>query len=109
MKPKRTKQIVGIVIGGLLLLLSPVIARWQYTVGMQRAFNTIESNYHQSQSTLEPNRLSGNIDAVLYACAGGLFGSVVGLIILIVFIVLFVRAGRASPTSKSTTNDTGNA
>ena len=98
MKPKRTKQIIGIVIGALLLLFSPIIARWQYTIGMQRAFNTIESSYHQSQSGIDPDQLSGNIDAVLNACIGGILGAVVGLIFLVVSIILYRRAGRAPST-----------
>jgi len=92
-KLKRTKQIIGIVIGALLLLLSPIIARWQYTIGMQQAFNTIESGYHSSLSNADPHQLSGNIDSVLHACAGGLLGSVVGLLVLVVSIILYRRAG----------------
>ena len=97
------------VVGGLLLLLSPIIARWQYSIGMQRAYTTIESGYHQTQNSIDPHQLSGNIDAVLYACAGGLFGAVVGLIVLIVSIILYIRAGRATSTPNALSNATGNA
>jgi len=57
---------------------------------MQHAYDTLGSG----PGIAEPSRLSSDISAVLYACAGGLVGSVIGLIILIVSIVLFVRAGR---------------
>jgi len=102
-KPNRTKQISGIVIGALLLVVSPITARVLYLSGMQRAYDTLGSG----PGIADPNRLSGDISAVLYACAGGLFGSAIGLIILIVSIVLFVRAGRRLSTSSVASDANG--
>ena len=76
-----------------------------YLSGMQRAYDTLGSG----PGIADPNRLSGDISAVLYARAGGLGGSVIGLVILIVSIVLFVRAGRILSTPNADSNATGNA
>jgi len=90
-------------------MLSALIGRWQYTVRMEQAFKTIERGYQSSQSEMAPHQLSGNIDSVLSACAGGLIGFVLGLAILIISIILFVRAGRVASTLHSTSNASGNA
>jgi hypothetical protein len=92
MKPNRTKQVAGIVIGSLLLALSPGIAFLLHVFGMMRAFDTLGG-----PGIADPNRLSGDIHIVLYAWVGALAGSIIGLITLIVSMVLFVRAGRTSP------------
>jgi len=104
MNPNRTRHIVGITVGALLLVVSPVVARLLYVSGMQRATDTINTGM---RGIPDPARLSGDIDSVLYACAGGLAGSVIGLVILIVSVVLFVRAGRRFATSHAVTNATG--
>jgi len=89
MKPNRTKYIAGIILGSLLMLVSPVAALMLSSSGMQRASNTLGS-----AGIADPNRLAGDIHGVLYASAGGVLGFVAGAIILTVSIVLFVRAGR---------------
>ena len=105
MNPNRTKHVTGTVIGSLLLVVSPIVARLLYVSDMQRAYDTLGSG----PGIADPNRLSGDISAVLYACAGGLGGAVIGLVILIVSNVLFVRAGRRLSTSKAKSNAIGNA
>ena len=105
MNPNRTKHIVGIVIGAVLLIGAPIIARVLYVSGMQRAFDTLGSG----PGIADPNRLSGDISAVLYACAGGLGGTLIGLTVLIVSVVLYVRAGRRLSTPNVVTNATENA
>ena len=100
MNPDRTKYITGIVIGSLLLVLSPIVSRLLVLFGMQRAYDTLGSG----SGIADPNRLSGDISAVLYASAGGLAGSVIGLIILVVSIVLLVRARRRLASSNATEN-----
>jgi ABC-type Fe3+ transport system permease subunit len=84
MKPKRTKQVAGIIIGSLLLVGSPIVASLS---GMWRAFDTLGDS-----GISDPNRLQSAIYTLLY---GGIAGTVLGLIILIISIVYFVRAGRA--------------
>ena len=105
MKPTRTKHIVGIVAGALLLIISPVVARLLYLSGMRRAYDTLG----RGPGIADPSRLSGDISVVLYACAGGLVGSLVGLVILVLSIILLIRAGRRVSTSKPISNATGNA
>jgi len=104
MKPKRTKYIVGIVIGSLLLL-SPLIALFGTAFGMQRAFDTLGGPGIQ-----DPKALSSSIDSVLYVSAAGPIGFVCGVVLLTVSIVLFIRAGRTQQAAASpTSNETGNA
>lgn len=93
----RTKHVTGIVIGSLLIVVSPIVARLLYVSGMQRAFHTL------GRTETDPGRLHDDINAVLYACAGGLVGMAIGLVILIVSIVHFVRAGRRLSGSKGNT------
>ena len=93
MKPKRTKQVAGIIVGSLLLVVSPIIAFLLNAFGMLHAFDTL------SADNLDPNRLNGDMNVVLYSWVAGAVGFVIGLIILIVSIVLFVRADRAVQTS----------
>jgi hypothetical protein len=88
MKPNRTKPIIGIVMGAVLILASVIVGRWQYELGMQAGIDTISSGIADSR------RLSGNIDTAIYAAVGGRIGAIVGLIIFIVSVVRFVRAGR---------------
>jgi hypothetical protein len=86
MKRKRTKQVAGIIIGSLLLVVSPIVA---FLYGAYRAFDTLGET-----DISDPNRLQGDFHIMLY---GGPTGSVIGLIILVISIVYFVRAGRAIP------------
>jgi hypothetical protein len=99
----RTKPLIGIVIGSLLLVISPIAAVVLTWFGMLRAFDTLGGS-----GISDPNRLSGNIGAVLIANSGGLIGSAIGLVILIVSIVLFVRAERGLSTSNAKPVATGN-
>ena len=103
MKPNRTKSTAGIVIGALLLVACPVIARLLYVSGMQRALETVGSG----SGVADPAGLSRELDSILFACAGGLFGSVIGLVILIVSVVFFRRAGRVPSTFNDNSNATG--
>lgn len=105
MNTNRTMHVVGIVIGAVWLIGAPIVARILYVSDMQRAFDTLGSG----PGIADPNRLSGDISAVLYTIAGGLGGSLIGLIVLVVSIVLFRRAGRRFSTSSVNPNEAGNA
>ena len=94
MNPNRTKHVAGTVIGVVLLIGAPIVARMLYVSGMHRAFVTLGSG----PGIADPVRLSSDINAVLYACAGGFGGSLLGLVILIVSLVLYLRAGRRLST-----------
>jgi hypothetical protein len=96
MKPKRTKQIIGIVIGSSLLVASPIVARMLYLSGMNRAFDTLGA-----PGLADPKRLSADIGFVLNASAGGLAGAVIGLVILVMSIQWFVRLGRVPVPSSA--------
>lgn len=102
MNPSQTKHVIGIVIGSLLLVASLIVSRMLYVSGMQRAYDTLGS-----PGSTDPTRLSGDISAVLYACAGGILGSVIGLVVLIVSVVHFVRARRRLSASDTKSNETG--
>ena len=71
MNPNRTKHVAGTVIGVVLLSGAPIVARMLYVSGMHRAFVTLGSG----PGIADPVRLSSDINAVLYACAGGFGGS----------------------------------
>jgi len=104
MKPKRTKYIVGIVIGNLLLF-SPLIGLFGTALGMQRAFDRLDSTGIQ-----DPKALSGSIGSVLIVSAAGLIGFVCGVVLLTVSIIFFIRAGRMQQAAASATfNEAGNA
>jgi len=90
MKPTRTKQITGIIVGSLLLVVSPVVAFWIHISGMLRAFDTLNDT-----GISDPGRLQSDVHTMLYAGVGGLAGAVIGLIILIISLVYLVRADRA--------------
>jgi ABC-type Fe3+ transport system permease subunit len=101
MKPRRTRHIVGIVLGSVLLL-SPLVALFGTVFGMQRAFDLLGSPGLQ-----DPKALSSSIASVLYVSVAGVIGFVCGVVLLTISIVLFIRAGRtphaaASPASKET-------
>ena len=97
MKPKQTKYVGGMIVGGLLLLISPLIAFFGTAYGMHRSFDTLGNSGIQ-----DPKALSGNIGLVLHISAAGLVGFVCGIVILAVSIVLFIRAGeRAASGSQS--------
>jgi ABC-type Fe3+ transport system permease subunit len=104
MKPKRTRYVVGIVIGSVLLL-SPLVALCGTTFGMQRAFDSLGR-----QGLHDPKALSGSIDSVLYVLVAGLLGCVCGIVLLTISIVLFIRAGRTPhATATPASNETGSA
>lgn len=83
MRPKRTQQIVGIVVGALLLLLSPTLAFFGMTIAFALFGDPGSGRYP----------LQWMINAGI---VGSAF-SIIGLIILVIAIVSFVRAGRTGP------------
>ena len=88
MKPQRTKQVIGIVSGSLLIVLSPIFGLLGTTAGMNRAFETLGA-----EGPSNPNRLASNIHSVLIVTTTASAGVLVGLLVLIASIVLFIRAG----------------
>jgi len=104
MKPKRTRYIVGIVVGSLLLL-SPLVALFGTAFGMQRAFDSLGS-----PGLHDPKALSSSIDSVLYVTVAGVIGFACGIVLLTISIVLFIRAGR-TPHAAATpaSNENGSA
>jgi hypothetical protein len=95
MKTKRTKQIVGMVIGGILLLLSPVVARTQYAIGIERVRAKYERYYHEKGPSIDDRPLRDAANMMLYAFIGGLVCGIAGLMIGAASVDSFVRAGRA--------------
>ena len=80
MKPKRTKQIAGMIVGALFTLLSPTLAFW----GMRLALMM-----RGDPGTIDLHRF-------IYAGVSGSVASISGLLILIISIVNFIRLGRAA-------------
>ncbi len=88
MKPKRTKQIVGICIGILLVFGFPIVAGMLFPY-VEPARVVTGMGYNEPLHA-EPNP---KLTALMWYVNGG---SVVAYLILISSIVSFVRAGRAA-------------
>ena len=88
MKQKRKTEIVGIVVGSLLLL-SPLFAYFGYLSGMKRA-HVLFTDPHAGKAVA----MSAQIDAILYSISAGIAGFVAGVVILICSIIAYRRAAR---------------
>jgi hypothetical protein len=77
------------IVGGILMVLSPMLGFLMTVFGMRSAFDTLGS-----KDISDPQRLSENIGVVLYGHMISLGGFLAGVIILAISIVLFVRAAR---------------
>src|SRR4051794_3702165 len=90
MKPKRTKSIVGMILGVGLMIYAPLIGLFGTTMGMTQAFKSMGKS-----SVGNPDELAHHIGTALNSTAIGVGCGLGGLLILIVSIVCFIVAGSA--------------
>jgi hypothetical protein len=88
-KMDRTRSAIGIAMGLVATVGSLVVAWVVVSSGEKSAIETLSSS-----GVADPKRLSDSISTALYGYAIGLFGTVIGLVILIISALFYVRAGR---------------
>jgi len=89
LKPNRTKYIVGIVIG-VILLMSPFIAYFASVFTISRAFTLMS----KAGAEISSQALASKLEPVYYVVAAGLIGFFCGIVLLTLSIVFYVRADR---------------
>ncbi len=95
MKPKRTKSLVGLLVGLGMMLLAPLIGLIGATVGMRQAFSALGQN-----GVGDPNQLSHGVGAVLSSNIAAIGTGIAGLLVFATCLVIYLLAGRDHEASQ---------